>query len=202
MSLLKEIHKSLFGEQPKDVEMAEARLENGETIVAESFEAGNPVFLRTEDGDIPLPEGEYALEDGSRSVVSAEGVIAEYAPAAETEQASEKEEMSKEEPKEEFLTKSEFEAWAEGFTSEILKGFELVKPKEEHKSEDLKKEVELKAEVELLKKELHKKRNLNKKEEVDESKPKLKERNVRHKFVDPTRARVQANNEKFITNAE
>jgi hypothetical protein len=197
MSSIKDLIKSVFGEQPSEVKFAEAELENGQVIEAESFEPGSSVFLRTEDGPIPLPEGEYLLKDGSMIVVAADGTIAEITPSAEAEEpaaeaAAVKEEMSEEK---EFVTKEDFEA----FKQEVLEGVSLMATQ----MSEQKKKVELsdgaKAELEQLKKSLHKKRNLNKEDEQDKNPPLPKTREVRNKFFDPHITRVRENNEKFIT---
>ena len=57
------------------------------TLEADVFEAGQPVFILTEDEQrIPLPVGEYELEDMRILVVIEEGVIAEVREAAEVEE--------------------------------------------------------------------------------------------------------------------
>ena len=58
------------------VELAQATLENGTVIEAESFEAGKEVFIVTEEEKVALPVGEYTLEDGKILKVEEEGVIA------------------------------------------------------------------------------------------------------------------------------
>jgi hypothetical protein len=97
------------------VEMANMRLANGVVIEAESFEAGQNVFLVGEDEEkVAAPVGEHELEDGRVLVIVEEGVIAEIkeveeAPAeeeeVEVEQAAEEveEEMN-------YVTKEEFES--------------------------------------------------------------------------------------------
>jgi hypothetical protein len=57
------------------------------TLEADVFEAGQPVFILTEDEQrIPVPVGEYELEDMRILVVIEEGVIAEIREAAEVEE--------------------------------------------------------------------------------------------------------------------
>jgi hypothetical protein len=57
------------------------------TLEADVFEAGQPVFILTEDEQrIPVPIGEYELEDMRILVVIEEGVIAEVREAAEVEE--------------------------------------------------------------------------------------------------------------------
>jgi hypothetical protein len=63
------------------------RLSDGVSMLeADAFEAGQPVFILTEDEQrIALPIGEYELEDGRILVVIEEGVIADIREAAEPE---------------------------------------------------------------------------------------------------------------------
>ena len=59
-----------------DVVLEEKLLENGTKFVAEKFEGGNEVFIATEDDEkIPVPAGEYELEDGLILVVKEDGLI-------------------------------------------------------------------------------------------------------------------------------
>jgi hypothetical protein len=71
-----------------EVKLETMRLSDGvSTLEAEMFEAGQPVFILTEDEQrIPLPVGEYELEDMRILVVIEEGVIAEVREAAEVEE--------------------------------------------------------------------------------------------------------------------
>lgn len=98
--------KTLLG---LDVKLAQARLADGVTVLeAEAFEAGMEVFIVTEEGNVPLPVGEYEMEGGELIlVVEEEGIIAEIkeveetveeeAPAAEEEAVAPiEEEMSEE----------------------------------------------------------------------------------------------------------
>ena len=78
------------------------------TIEAETFEAGNEVFVVTEDEQkIAVPVGEYELEDGRILVIVEEGIISEIkekeeeveeveevAPTEEPTEAAPEEEMS------------------------------------------------------------------------------------------------------------
>ena len=72
-----------------EVKLEMMKLADGVTMLeADSFEAGMSVVIVTEDEQkIPLPVGEYELEDGRILVVAQEGVIAEVkeAPAQEEE---------------------------------------------------------------------------------------------------------------------
>ena len=57
-------------------------LENGAVLEAESFEAGNEVFVVSGDDRVAAPIGEHLLEDGRVLVITEEGVIAEIKEAA------------------------------------------------------------------------------------------------------------------------
>lgn len=87
------------------VELEDRKLDNGTVISADEFAEGQPVFIVTEDERIPMPVGEYTMEDGSMLVVEEEGVIGSIQAAEEeveeVEQEVVEEEMSNEvkEPK-------------------------------------------------------------------------------------------------------
>jgi len=74
-SLINQI-KTLLG---MEVKLEQMKLADGVTVLeADSFEAGNEVFIVTEDEQkIPLPVGEYEFEDGRMLIVVEEGMIAE-----------------------------------------------------------------------------------------------------------------------------
>jgi hypothetical protein len=60
------------------VNLAQMKLEDGVTIIeAESFEPEFSVGIVTADGIVPMPVGEYKLEDGKILVVAVEGIISE-----------------------------------------------------------------------------------------------------------------------------
>ena len=72
--------------------LAQQTLEDGETIIeAESFAAGEAVFIVSDDERIALPIGEYTNSDGNIIVVSEEGIIAEIKDALEDEDKKEDE---------------------------------------------------------------------------------------------------------------
>jgi len=80
------LKKILLEMSKKKVHLGQATLDNGTVIEAENFEVGAEVFIVTEDERIPLPVGEYTLEDGEVLVVNEEGLIGEIATAS-TEEA-------------------------------------------------------------------------------------------------------------------
>ena len=133
-----------------EVKLETMKLGDGVTVLeAEMFEAGNEVFVVTEDEQkIALPVGEYELEDGRILVVVEEGIISEI-----------KEKEVEEEEVEEVETPAEEEAKKEPEMSEeapkqIKKTVEsIVKETFFSEMESLKKEnEELKAQIEKLSK--------------------------------------------------
>ena len=99
-SLINQI-KTLLG---MEVKLETMKLSDGVTVLeAEMFEAGNEVFVVTEDEQkIALPIGEYELEDGRMLVVVEEGVISEI-----KEKEEEEKEMPEEAPIEEEAKKEQ-----------------------------------------------------------------------------------------------
>jgi hypothetical protein len=110
--------------EPVAVELEQVKTEDGQAIFeADAFEVGQAVFIVTEDGKIPAPAGEFAMEDGNIVEVDENGVIVEIAKkeaeVAEEEVIEEvvaeddimkeeiKEEMAK--PKKTVKTKTEME---------------------------------------------------------------------------------------------
>ena len=137
------------------IELAEITLENGTVLVAESFEAGKSIFIKTEEEEIALPIGEYELEDGKILVVTEEGLIDSIKEAAKEEEAAE-EELSEESVTEELETELEEEEEMKYVTkeefslamNELKEMIEKMGNKEEKEelSEEVKEEVELSAE--------------------------------------------------------
>ena len=134
--------KTYLGEETTDmvdnieekVELAQAKLENGTVLEAEAFEAGNEIFIITEDDKVALPVGDYTMEDGKMLVVAEEGIIAEIKDLEEApaEVEAEEEEMG-------YVTKEEL---AEAVS-------EIKAMIEDMKKEEMSEEVVEEAEVEL-----------------------------------------------------
>ena len=104
--------------------LAQATLEDGTTVIeAENMEAGQPVFIVSDDERIALPVGEYTTSEGQIIVVAEEGVIAEIKDALEDEA---KEEEPKEEPKEEQLEEEVAVEVPEGAVEEVSTIIESV----------------------------------------------------------------------------
>jgi len=149
-----------------EVKLGTRKLDDGvTTIEAEEFEAGFQVVIVTEDEQkIPLPVGEYKLEDGLMLVVAEEGLIAEIKEA---------EEEVVEEVVEEEVVEEEVEASVEE-AKPIKKTVEsIVKETFFSEMETLKKEnEELKSELEKFSKVEN---NENTNEEVVETTEEVKE---------------------------
>ena len=122
------------------VEMATMNLAGGVVVEAESFEAGENVFLLGEDGEkVAAPVGEHELEDGRILVIVEEGVIAEIREAGSEEEPVAEEEVASEEMAEEmaYVSKEEFTAAID----EIKEMIAAMMPKEEQSAEEVTEEV-------------------------------------------------------------
>ena len=132
--------KTLLG---MEVKLEQMKLADGVTILeADAFEAGMEVFIVTEDEQkIPLPVGEYEMENGFMLVVEEEGIIASYMEAA-----PEEEEVPAEQPE------AEVPVEAEAVTPQAKKTVEsIVKETFFAEIEALKNEnIELKSQLEKL----------------------------------------------------
>lgn len=75
-SILDRVFNIVMGKEDTKVELAQVKTMDGEAIFdAEAFEIGEAVFIVTKEGNIPVPMGEYILEDGITIVVDEQGVI-------------------------------------------------------------------------------------------------------------------------------
>ena len=124
------------------VEMATMKLANGIVVEAESFEAGQNVFLIGEDDEkVAAPVGEHELEDGKILVIEEEGVIKEIKDAAEevteTEEPVAEEESTEMAEEMEYVSKEEFTA----AMTEIKEMIAAMMPKEEQSAEEVVEEV-------------------------------------------------------------
>lgn len=147
-----------------EVEMAQKKTMDGQVILdSENFAIGEPVFIVTEEGNIPVPMGEYILEDGSKIETDEKGVIVEVSVEGEekaeevVEEVEAKDMIEKEEtgmmgkdsmPKKVVKSKTEME---ESYFSKIEARLSAI----ELSNESLKAEnIKLSAENEELKKQL------------------------------------------------
>lgn len=147
--------KNIVGEKvelsEEKIEMAEIKLENGTVLVAEKFEAGEPVFIKTDDEQVALPVGEYELEEGRILVVSEEGLIDSIKEAAKeaeeelSEESNEEEtELEEHEDKKEmqYVTKEEFAQAVQEIKAMIEKYVAKKNGEEEKMSEEVIEEKE------------------------------------------------------------
>ena len=87
------------------------------------------MFIVTEDEKVPLPVGEYTLEDGEKIIVKEEGIIASIG------------EEKEEEPKE--------EASEENLNTDNMENKEVVQEVQENLEEDKKEEMQYATKEEL-----------------------------------------------------
>ena len=130
-----------------EVKLAQMMLEDGVTVIeAEAFEPEYSVGIVQEEGIIPMPVGEYTLEDGRVLVVEVEGIIAAVNEAATEEQAPEQEapEMEMSEPESpqakkivESIVKESFFSEMEAMRNEITELKAQLAQKEESKEVEL-----------------------------------------------------------------
>ena len=128
----KEIVKKICVALNIEVKLEQMKLNDGVTVIeADSFEANNEIFVVTEDDQrIPLPVGEYVVENGMLLIVTQEGVIAEIkeqeAPAEEVEE----EELEKPQP--ETIEKSAVKKTVESMVKEtFFSEYEALKSENE-----------------------------------------------------------------------
>ena len=132
-----------------EVKLEQRKLEDGVTIIeADEFAPENEVVIITEDEQrIPLPIGEYKMDDGMILVVTEEGFIAEI----KEEAAEEEEEVIEEEAKKDYDEKEEEMADEAKPVKKVVES--IVKETFFNEIETLKKEnEELKAKLQNLSK--------------------------------------------------
>ena len=140
------------------VSLAQQTLEDGVTVIeAEAFEAGQAVFIVSDEERIALPIGDYLTSEGKTIIVSEEGMIAEVKEAA----AEETEEIKEEELEEDIIVEDVPEAAAEEVAAIVEAVVEVIAPVIE----------EVKEQMEELKKKLSDMED--KKEEEDDKKEKM-----------------------------
>jgi hypothetical protein len=102
--------KTLLG---LEIKLEQMKLENGTILEAEAFEAGAEIFIVNEEDRIPVPMGEYMLEDGMVLIITEDGIIGEIKDAEEA-------------PAEEEAPEVEVEVEAEAETSTPKKVVESI----------------------------------------------------------------------------
>jgi len=142
-------------------EFAQMKLDNGTILEADEFAVDSTVFIVTEDERVPLPIGEYTLEDGTTLVVAEEGVIGSMGEKVEEpKETSMEDEIKKEEEVVEmnYASKQELEEAVAEVKDMIDEVKAMIEPKEEKKEEEMEEESkdESKEELAELSKELAK----------------------------------------------
>lgn len=119
MNVLNEI-KTLLG---MDVKLEQLKLKDGTVLEAETLEAGQSIFILNGEEKVPVPVGDYELENGQVLVVAEEGIIAEIKEKA----AAEEEVVAAEEeaPTADYVTREEFDE-LKAKIDELLKKPEAV----------------------------------------------------------------------------
>jgi hypothetical protein len=163
--ILNRVYDIVMGKEESavQVDLAQVKTADGAAIFdAEAFEIGQAVFIVTEEGNIPVPMGEYILEEGLKIKVDEQGVIVEVETegAEEIEEVEAKDMIEKEEvmgedkmeakmPKKIIKTKTEME---ESYFNKFDARLSAI----EKTNEDLKAvNVQLSAENEELKRQLN-----------------------------------------------
>jgi hypothetical protein len=115
----------------EEIKLEQQTLDNGAILEAESFEAGQEIFIVTEDEKVAVPVGEYQMEDGRILVVAEEGLIAEIKAEEEEEEVEAQEELEEEKEEMGYATKEEL-AEVKEMIEEIKA---MLEPKEEMSEE-------------------------------------------------------------------
>jgi hypothetical protein len=129
----KEIVKKICVALNIEVKLEQMKLNDGVTIIeADSFEANNEIFVVTEDDQrIPLPVGEYVVENGMLLIVTQEGVIAEI-KEQEAPAEVEEEELEKPQAPAETIEKSAVKKTVESMVKEtFFSEYEALKTENE-----------------------------------------------------------------------
>lgn len=87
-----------------EIKLEQKKLIDGTALEFEKLETGVNIFIVNGEDRIPLPIGEYELEDGRLIVITEEGIIAEIKEKAQEPEAPVNENMEGE-----FVTKAEFD---------------------------------------------------------------------------------------------
>ncbi len=142
-----------------EVKLEQMKLMDGVTVLeADMFEAGNEIFVVTEDEQkIPVPVGEYEMEDGRMLIVVEEGIISEVKEKVEEEEVEVEEPIEEEAKKEQEMETAKSapkkvveSTIKESFFSEIealKKENEMLKAELSKSNEAKETEVELSEEV-------------------------------------------------------
>jgi hypothetical protein len=118
-----------------EIKLEQAKLMDGTALEFEKLESGVNIFIVNGEDRIPLPIGEYELEDGRLLVITEDGIIAEIKETAQEPEVPVNENMAGE-----FVTKAEFD--------ELKKLVESLKQPEKMEAIEVK-EVEVVESVDL-----------------------------------------------------
>ena len=107
--------------------LAQMTLEDGETVIeAESFVAGQAVFIVSDDERIALPIGEYTKSEGGLIIVTEEGTIAEVRDDMESD--NKEDEVIKEEQLEDVVVEDVPEESAAEIESIVAAVVDVIAP--------------------------------------------------------------------------
>lgn len=82
-----------------EVKLAQMKLADGVTVLEfDSLEVGKEIFIVSENGNVPLPIGEYELEDGNMLEIYEDGIIGEIKMPEAKEEESPMEQPTEEVP--------------------------------------------------------------------------------------------------------
>ena len=82
-----------------EIKLAQMKLADGVTVLEfDSLEVGKEIFIVSENGNVPLPIGEYELEDGQMLEVYEDGIIGEVKAKEEEKAPMEEKEPEAEVP--------------------------------------------------------------------------------------------------------
>ncbi len=126
----------------KRYSFSQMKLDNGTILEAENFAEGDAIFIVTEDERVPLPIGDYELEDGKSLLIAEEGIIGSIGEKVEEEENQKSEEMAVEKLEEHEEDKKEMSYVSreelDEAVSEVKDMIEEVKAKlEEAKEEEV-----------------------------------------------------------------
>jgi len=82
-----------------EIKLAQMKLADGVTVLEfDALEVGKEVFIVSENGNVPMPIGEYELEDGNMLEIYEDGIIGEIASKEEEQPPMEEKEPVAEVP--------------------------------------------------------------------------------------------------------
>lgn len=82
-----------------EVKLAQMKLADGVTVLEfDALEVGKEIFIVSENGNVPMPIGEYELEDGNMLEIYEDGIIGEIASKEEEQPPMEEKEPVAEVP--------------------------------------------------------------------------------------------------------